>query len=374
MIPSLEGPTSAVHLLIGPPALEGSSKLATDHHGKDAMSTVAPTPGRRILTPFASLLVVSVACFVWVFWPTLLKLVNEWNVNPQYSHGFLVPLFAGLLLWLRRGKLDLAAVRPSWWGVPLLAAGLGLRLFGAYYYYVAYEFVSLLPCIIGLWLILGGRAAWRWAWPALLFLAFMIPLPYRVAIALAGPLQRFATVTSTFVMQVLGLPALAEGNVILLNDQQIGIVEACSGLNMLVVFFAMATAVAMVVRRPLVDKLFLVASAIPIALLSNVIRITATGILHEMVDSAAANAFFHDFAGWMMPLMALGLLALELKILSHLFINVPPPAPRGVRLPVPNRGSRGARRRSGGKQPAPEAIAPNEAGKPAGSVGSTRTR
>src|SRR5262249_34924588 len=155
--------------------------------------------------------------------------------------------------------LDRSAVGPSWWGVPLLAMGLGLRLFGVYKYYLWLEVVSLLPCLVGLWLTVGGWAAVRWAWPALFFLAFMIPLPYRAEIALAAPLQRFATVTSTFIMQTLGLPALSEGNVIRLNDVEIGIVEACSGLRMLVVFFALSTGVALLIRRPLVDKLVIVA-------------------------------------------------------------------------------------------------------------------
>src|SRR5262249_53817476 len=263
-----------------------------------------------------ALAAVMTACFAWAFWPTLTDLAHTWNINPQYSHGYLVPCFAVLLLWLRRDKLDRAAAGPSWGGGPVLALRLGLRLAGGYKFFQWLEVFSLLPCIFGLWLTVGGRAGLRWAWPALLFLGFMIPLPYRVETALAGPLQRFATVTSTFLMQTLGLPALAEGNVILLNDLEIGIVEACSGLRMLVVFFALCTGAALLIRRPLVDKLLIVASAVPVALISNILRITVTGVLHDMVDSATANAFFHDFAGWLMMPLALGLVALELKVLT----------------------------------------------------------
>jgi exosortase len=280
---------------------------------------------------------VPTACLTWAFWPTLVDLANTWNHNPQYSHGYLVPCFAALLLWLRRDKLDRSAVGPSWWSVPVLALGIGLRLAGGYKYYHWLEVVALLPCLVGLWLAVGGGAALRWAWPALLFLAFMIPLPYRVEIALAAPLQRFATVTSTFIMQTLGLPALADGNVILLNDLEIGIVEACSGLRMLVVFFALCAGAALLIRRPLLDKLLIVASAIPIALVSNILRVTATGVLHEMVDSATANAFFHDFAGWLMMPLALGMVGIELKVLSRLFIDPPPTVPRGPRVPAARR-------------------------------------
>jgi exosortase len=296
-----------------------------------SVASTRPRPYFPLLT-----LIVPLGCLFWAYGSTFLELSQSWKANPQYSHGYLVPVFALALLWLRRDRLDVKALRPSLWGLPLVAAALALRLWGVYYYYVWLDPISLIPCLLGLTLLLGGWAALRWAWPSVLFLAFMVPLPYRLASALSGPLQRLATVVSTFVMQVLGLPALSEGNVILLNEAEIGVVEACSGLRMLVVFFALATAVALVSQRRFIDKVVLVLSAIPIALISNILRVTATGILHEMVDSATANAFFHDVAGWLMMPLALAMLALELKVMSHLFIEMPTNSSRS-RIPGPRR-------------------------------------
>jgi exosortase len=288
-------------------------------------------------------LLVPVACLVWAFWPTLLELAHAWRTNPQNSHGYLVPFFAAYLLWSRRDRMPAAAKPPSWLaGTVLLVAGLALWLFGTYYYYAWVDAISLLPCLAGAWLLIGGRGTLGWAWPAVAFLAFMVPLPYRLANALSEPLQNLATICSTFFMQVLGLPALAEGNVILLNKAEIGIVEACSGLRMLVVFFALATGVAMLMRRPWLDRVLVVLSAIPIALAVNVVRITVTGVLHEMVDSETANAFFHDAAGWFMMPLALVMLWLELMILSRLFVEVPKPA-----APRPPRVSRTRAAKSG---------------------------
>jgi exosortase len=292
------------------------------------MTAPAASPRLRNCTPLLLALAVPLGCMLWAFWSTFTDLAQTWNTNPQYSHGFLVPVFAAVLLYLRRTRLDPAALQPSWWGVLLLAAGLGLRLFGAFYYYLALDSFSIVPCVAGLVLLVGGRAAWRWAWPAILFLSFMIPLPYRVATALSGPLQSLATVSSTFVMQVFGLPALAEGNVILLNDHRIGIVEACSGLRMLVVFFALSTAVVLVIRRHWIDKVLILASAVPIALISNIFRVTITGAMYEAGYSEMANSFFHDFAGWLMMPLALGLLWIELKVLGGLFIDLPARVPR----------------------------------------------
>src|SRR5262245_50683632 len=200
--------------------------------------TQQPTAaGRTNRISSLALLAVAVLALLWAYWPTLGEMAQRWGHDPQYSHGFLVPLFALFLLWLRRDRLAAGTLRPSWWGLALLAVGIAMRLVSGFFWYVSLDDYSLLPCIAGLCLVLGGPTAWRWSWPAIAFLAFMVPLPHRASVMLAGPLQFFATQTSTFALQTLGFPALAEGNVILLNDVEIGIVEACSGLRMLVIFF-----------------------------------------------------------------------------------------------------------------------------------------
>jgi exosortase len=314
------------------------------------MTTPAAAPRPRALAPLAPL-VLPLLCLVWAFWTTLVELAQRWSTDPQYSHGFLVPGFAALLLWLRRDKIDFETIRAGLWdrclGAVLLLLGIGIRLAGTYWFYFSADAIAILPCVAGLVLLVGGRPAWRWAWPAVLFLGFMIPLPFFIASALSGPLQRLATVTGTYMMQTLGLPALAEGNVILLNDHSIDIVEACSGLRMLVVFFALSTAVALLIQKHWIDRVLILASAIPIALVSNIARVTATGILYEAGCREEVNQMFHDAAGWLMMPLGLGLLWLELLVLSRLFIDVPPtPARAANRLPRTNRSvSRPAARR-----------------------------
>ncbi len=302
--------------------------------GKDAMTTPTPSVPTRSFVPLLPVLLV-LACFLWAFGSTLSDLAHVWRTNDQYSHGFLVPGFALLLLWLRRGRLDRAAVRPGLvFGGLLLALGLGLRLAGVYWYYLWLDTIAIVPCVAGLCWLLGGWTAWRWAWPAVLYLVFMIPLPYRLSTALSAPLQSLATTIATFLMQAIGLPALSEGNVIVLNEARLNVIEACSGLRMLVVFVALSAAMALLTHRPLLDKLILLVSAFPIAVVSNILRITATGILHETTNSETANLFFHDLGGWLMMPLGLLFLAAELKILSHLFVDPPPAPPRVIRDPA----------------------------------------
>jgi exosortase len=261
------------------------------------------------------------AGLIWAYWPVLVKLVGRWSADPQYSHGYLVPAFAALLVWLRRKELRAVPLQVNWWGVVLLAIGASLLLAGGLLYFSWFEEVSLLPTLAGMCLLFGGGRAFRILWPAIVFLAFMLPLPFRLEKALAAELQTVASIASNYALQTMGFPALREGNVIVLNDVRIGVVEACSGLSMLVVFFALATAVVILVKRPLWEKAVILPSAIPIAIVANVIRITVTGVLHETVGSKTADAFFHDFAGWLMMPLALGLLWLELKLLSWLFVE-----------------------------------------------------
>jgi exosortase len=149
----------------------------------------------------------------------------------------------------------------------------------------------------------------------------MIPLPFSIEVALQRPLRTFGTVTSTYIMQTIGLPALAEGNVIVVRDYRIGVEEACSGLRMLMIFFALSTAVALISERPLWERIVIVASAVPIALVTNIMRITVTGIFYLTGNEKLADLVFHDLAGWLMMPFALGLLWVELWVLSRLFVE-----------------------------------------------------
>lgn len=266
-------------------------------------------------------LVILAAGVAWSYWTTFALMSDKWAHDPQYSHGYLVPLFAAVLLWIRRGQFDPAQLRPSWWGLPILAGGALLRVAGSMYYLEWFDHLSILPVLFGICLLLGGWHALRWSWPAIAFLFFMIPLPYTLEVALRGPLRRIGTVAGTYLMQTIGLPAVAEGNVIVVEDHRIGVVEACSGLRMLMVFFALSTAVAMLSERKTWEKIVIVLSAVPIALISNIARITVTGVLHLLVSSEIANLVFHDLAGWLMMVLGLLLLGLELWLLTHLFIE-----------------------------------------------------
>ncbi len=259
----------------------------------------------------------------WSWLPSLRLMAARWAADPRYSHGFLVPIVSAYYLWSSRKRLVEAELAPSAWGLVLIAVGSLLGLAGARFYLGWFEGLAPLVTLAGLAVLFGGWAGLKWAGPAIGFLIFMVPLPYRVETALGYPLQRTATLASTYALQALGLAAVAEGNIILIDDARIGVVEACNGLGMLLTFFAVSTAVALFTGRPWIDRILILLSAAPIAFLANVSRITITGVLHRYASGKAADAFYHDLAGWLMMPMALLAFGLELKLLSLLFIEPP---------------------------------------------------
>jgi exosortase len=163
----------------------------------------------------------------------------------------------------------------------------------------------------------------------------MIPFPGFVESGLIRHLRPIATVASTNVLQTLGFFAQREGNVIVLSSTELGVAEACSGLGMLSVFVALTVAACLVVSRPLWQKFVIVLSSIPIAVLCNIVRISATGVMCEIGDADFAKNQFHDGAGWAMMPLALGLLLVELKLLDFVYELNPDEAKPARAQPVP---------------------------------------
>jgi exosortase len=254
---------------------------------------------------------------VWVYFPVLSEMVLRWGNDSRYSHGFLVPLFSLFLLYILRDHLTgNRAWGPSWWGAALLLVGLATHAAGSFVYFEWLKDMSLLPTLAGVAVLLGGWPALKWAWPAVVFQVFMVPLPFWLEVGLAQPLQRIGTLVSCYAIQTLGFAAYSEGNIIRMGDVKIGVVEACSGLSMLLTFFALSTATAILVRRPLWERLLLVASAVPIALAANISRIIVTAVLFKVAGVYWGELVFHTLAGYLMILWALGILWAELQLIA----------------------------------------------------------
>lgn len=244
-----------------------------------------------------------------------------------YAHGWIIPLIAFGILWLRWEPFGPVPAKERWIGVALLALGLGSRLVAAKWSIYPIDRLSFLPSIFGVFMMVGGLRAMRWAWPALVFLVFMFPLPHALEESILNRLQRVATISSTFVLQTMGVAAFRDGNLIILpgSDQPMNVAEGCAGLRMATIFGALAVAMVFVIERPWWDKVVILLSAFPIAVIVNIVRITATGLLFMMFgdQNESVHKIMHDWAGLliMMPL-AMVLLWLELQILERLTVPI----------------------------------------------------
>jgi exosortase len=263
---------------------------------------------------------------MYSYWPGLLNARTSWD-NPQYQHGWIVPLFTVLLLFWWRQPVGAVTTSARLAGIGLMTASFALRLFCASYRIVTIDMYTFVPVLIGLFLLAGGWSMFRWSWAPLAALIFMYPLPDEATRYLHGPLQTLATILSTNALQTLGFDAYRDGNRIILGDGQVlGVVDACSGLKMLTIFVWLAAMLIMVGGLEWWENVMIAASAIPIALVVNAVRITTVGVMYEYNSELAEG--FHDSlpAALLMMVLAVGFLALEMKLLSWLVLteNVAP--------------------------------------------------
>ena len=279
------------------------------------------TQARRTGTRFAWgtlawISVVIVACY----WPVIVKLVSNWDQDPDMGHAFFVPLIAGYIAWRKRGEIADKPARPSWWGLPVL-------LWGALQLYIAtlgaelfLTRTSLIVTIVGTVLLLGGREYARiFAFPMFLLL-FMVPIPAVIYNQITFPLQLLASRTAENAISMLQIPVIREGNVLELASQKLDVVEACSGIRSLLTltFLSLVYGYFFEKRRWLRVVLFL--STIPIAIMANAGRVTLTGVIANFKPELA-EGLFHEAQGWVIFMVALALLIAWHQLLirgSHL--------------------------------------------------------
>ena len=280
----------------------------------------------------------TLAALLWGYWPTIAQLVKDWQQDLNYSVGQLVPLAAIWLLWHERNKLRKCIIKPCWWGIVLIVGGLAAHVYGLLYFYESAQRYSIVLTIAGMVLLLcGWQVFWKVRW-ILVFLLLMVPLPGRIHNMISGPLQSQATSGAVFVLELLGLSVVREGNIIRLNDTvELAVAEACSGLRMLTAFVVVAATLAYLINRPWWQKVALLISSIPIAIVCNLARLVVTAELYIVASSQTAERFFHDFAGLTMMPLAVFMLAGLLLIMDKLVIsdqdqsnpNPPKRPPRG---------------------------------------------
>ena len=276
-------------------------------------------PDRAAIARVGVIIAAMSALVVWSHWPTFAPMALNWWHDPNYSIGMLVPFAALYLAWIDRVGLASCRVAPSWWGAVVVLLAQALRLYGLITLRESLERYGLVLTMIGVVLLIAGRQVFRRSLGALLLLFRMGPLPGGLHNLLAAPLQRLAASGAAFVLELVGVMVTREGTVITLSNlQRINVEEACSGLRMLTAFVVVAWVMACLVHRPVWQKVALVVSSVPVAMVCNLLRLVVTALLFLAVGTETAEWFFHEAGGWAMMVLAVGLLWGELWLMSRL--------------------------------------------------------
>jgi len=229
----------------------------------------------------------------------------QWWEDPNYSHGFLVPLFSAFLLWKDRAKLRGLQPRGSLLGLPLLLAGIGMLLLGDIGAENFLSRSSLIIILAGLVLFVLGPYVLRVVLFPLAFLFFMVPLPAIIFYAITFPLQHMAAVQAAWVLDLLGVPVLLDGNIIHLSQISLGVTEACSGIRSLISLMAGAIAWAYLLGPGRWTMALFAIATVPITVIANAGRVVMTGLIGQWFGVEYASGFFHEFAGWVVYMFAL---------------------------------------------------------------------
>jgi exosortase len=304
---------------ISKPAGEGAARLESPSDVGGTIperQTASPLSARKshsldVLTgrarpgPRAGLIIlVMLGLLAGLYGGILRDLAWQWWNDPNYAHGFLVPLFSGLLVWQRRKQLAALPANGSWIGLPVLLAGVGALLLGEVGAELFLMRSSLIVILAGLVLFHLGRESFQVLAFPLLFLFFMVPLPATLFYAVAFPLQSLAARNAAWMLDALGVPVLLDGNVIHLAKQSLGVAEACSGIRSLISLFSVAVAWAALTLPGIFAMAAFLAAVVPITILANGGRVVITGLIGQWFGVEYAEGFFHTLSSWLVFVFA----------------------------------------------------------------------
>jgi len=251
----------------------------------------------------------------WLYASTLSNLVGQWWRDPNFSHGFLVPVFSAFVLWQQRSRLAKASAQPSYWGLPIIALALCVLIVGVLGAELFLSRVSLLLLIAGLVIFFRGWKYFRVILFPWVFLILMIPLPAIIFNEVTFPLQILTSKVVAFALPLAGVPVLRLGNVITLPAMPLEVAQACSGIRSLLSLLTISVIYGYLSETRVWVRVLLALASIPIAVAANSLRIVGTGLLVQYWDPDKAEGFFHLFSGWLIFVVALAMLFLLHRLL-----------------------------------------------------------
>jgi exosortase len=290
-------------------------------------STARREPVSPVSTPCWQLAVLA-ALSGWIYWTILSRLLAQWMHDPNFSHGFFVPLFVVFVVWQDRHRLARLTPRPSWLGLGPLVLGLAVLVIGQMGAELFLARFSLLLLLAGLIVLFFGWNVFRellfpWA-----FLLLMIPIPAIVFNQITFPLQLLASKVAAASLPALGVPCFRDGNIINLSTMALEVAEACSGIRSLMSLITLAVIYGYLSDKRSWVRWALAVASVPIAVIANSVRIIGTGLLVQYWSADKAEGYFHASWGWIIFVVSLVLL-----YGTHAAIRLIWPEPKGAEAP-----------------------------------------
>ena len=248
------------------------------------------------------------ALILWLYASTLAHLVLQWWQDPNFQHGFFVPLFSAFVVWQERGELAKIDLRPSWTGLPILAFGLCVMIVGRLGAELFLSRSSLLLVLAGLIVLFCGWDFFRAVFLPWAFLILMIPIPTILLNQVTLPLQLLAAKVAAGALPILGVPVLREGNIIYLPRMPLEVAEACSGIRSLMSLVTLAIIYGYLMEGRRWVRWLLALASVPVTVFANDVRIVGTGLLVQYWDPEMAAGYYHASWGWLIFVVSLAML------------------------------------------------------------------
>jgi exosortase len=239
--------------------------------------------------------------------PVLTALIRQWNYDPDMGHGFFVPAIAGFIAWKKRDRMAEITPVPNWWGLAIMlwaAFQLYIATLGAELFLARTSFVI---SIIGAVLLLGGTAYLRIFGFPLFLLFFMVPIPAVIYNQITFPLQILASKVAENTIDLLQIPVIRQGNLLILPQQTLNVVEACSGIRSLLTLTFLSLVYGYFFEERTWVRIVLFFSTIPIAIAANAGRVAFTGVVSQFKPELA-EGWFHEAQGWVIFMIGLTIL------------------------------------------------------------------
>jgi exosortase len=244
----------------------------------------------------------------------ILWMVNRWmDANTfggqDYSHGFLIPFVSIGVLWWKRKEIASAPRYVSKTGLAIVVLALLIHWLGAKSQQPRVSLFGLLVLFWGIPFYFYGWQVAKWLIFPCSYLIFCIPLNFLDT--LTFPLRIFSTIISTSLLNGLGIEAERSGSAIYSTAAggfNFDVADPCSGIRSLLAMTALTAVYAYATQKTLLKKWILFVCSIPLAIIGNIARITTIALVAEAFGQKVATGLYHDYSGYILFPVAIGLM------------------------------------------------------------------